>query len=321
MDNITVLVLANPADPQLVKLEALPESTSIAVGLSPEAFERTAPDATVLLNWALQPELLREVFGMCTTLQWVHMRSAGLDTQLFPELVHSPVTVTNTKGIYSESLGEFALAAILYFAKDFRRMIRDQAASRWEPFDVEWAEGATVGIVGYGDIGRAAARKARACGMKVLALKRNVPGAKDEIADRVYAPHQRVEMLGQCDYVVCAAPLTPETHGMIGEAEFAAMKSTCVIINVGRGPVIDEAAMIRALEENRIKGAALDVFTTEPLPAGHPFYRMENVLLSPHCADHTPDWTDNAMRFFLEEFERFRKGEPLQNIVDKRAGY
>lgn len=321
MDNITVLVLANPADPQLVKLEALPETTSIAVGLAPEAFERTAPDATVLLNWALNPKLLRNVFAMCPTLQWVHMRSAGLDTQLFPELVHSPVTVTNTKGVYSASLGEFALAGILYFAKDFRRMIRNQADASWEPFDVEWAEGATVGIVGYGDIGKAAARKVHACGMKVLALKRNVTAANDEIADRVYAPHERLEMLGKCDYVVCAAPLTPETEGMIGEAEFAAMKRTAVIVNVGRGPVIDEAAMIRALELNKIKGAALDVFTTEPLPDGHPFYRMENVLLSPHCADHTPDWTDNAMRFFVEQFERFRKDEPLQNIVNKHAGY
>jgi phosphoglycerate dehydrogenase-like enzyme len=108
---------------------------------------------------------------------------------------------------------------------------------------------------------------------------------------------------------------------MVGEPEFAAMKPEAVVINVGRGPVIDEAAMIRALSEKRIKGAGLDVFETEPLPDGHPFYRLDNVLLSPHSADHTADWLECAMRFFLEQFQRFRKGEPLRNLVDKKLGY
>ena len=108
---------------------------------------------------------------------------------------------------------------------------------------------------------------------------------------------------------------------MIGEAEFAAMKRDAVIINLGRGPVIDEVAMIRALSEKRIKGAALDVFDREPLPDGHPFYQLSNVLLSPHCADHTPDWLDRGMQFFIDQFERYRKGEPLMNVVDKALGY
>ncbi len=118
-----------------------------------------------------------------------------------------------------------------------------------------------------------------------------------------------------------AAPLTAETRGLVGVAELAAMKPTAVVINVGRGPVIDEAALIHALENGRIRGAALDVFDREPLPDGHPFYRLENVLLSPHCADHTPTWTDDAMRFFLAQFERYRKGEPLLSVVEKRLGY
>ena len=128
-------------------------------------------------------------------------------------------------------------------------------------------------------------------------------------------------MLGRCDYVVVAAPLTPETRGMIGAAEFAAMKPTAVVINVGRGPVIDEAALVQALSAGMIKGAALDVFDHEPLPDGHPFYRLENLLLSPHCADHTPDWLERAMRFFVDQFERFHKGEPLRNVVNKELGY
>src|ERR1035438_7284231 len=121
----------------------------------------------------------------------------------------------------------------------------------------------------------------------------------------------RSEMLAQCDYVVVAAPLTPQTRGLIGEREFAAMKPDAVVVNVGRGPVIDEAAMVRALTERRILGAALDVFTTEPLVPGHPFFTLDNVLLSPHSADHTPDWQDRAMLFFLAQFERFAKDEPL----------
>jgi phosphoglycerate dehydrogenase-like enzyme len=120
---------------------------------------------------------------------------------------------------------------------------------------------------------------------------------------------------------VAAAPLTPETRGLLGEAEFRAMKANAVVINLGRGPVIDEAAMVRALTEKRIKGAALDVFDTEPLPQGHPFYSLENVLLSPHCADHTHDWTEQAMRFFLTQFEGFSAGKPLENVVDKKQGY
>jgi len=160
-------------------------------------------------------------------------------------------------------------------------------------------------------------------GMEVLAVKRHGPPSDnaDPLASRIFSPQDRLEMIGRCDYLVVAAPLTAETRGMIGEAEFAAMKPQAVVINLGRGPVVDEAAMISALSGGRIKGAALDVFDNEPLPAGHPFYRLENLLLSPHCADHTPDWLERAMQFFIDQFERFRKGEPLLNVVDKRLGY
>jgi len=260
---------------------------------------------------------------MSPAVRWVHSRSAGLERTLFPELIASDVIMTNGSGVFSPSLGEFALGAILYFAKDFRRMIRNQMAGVWEPFDVLPIAGQTVGIVGYGDIGRAVATRVRAMEMKVLAVKRHVPAKSnsDPLADQIYGPDYLIEMLSRCDYVVVAAPLNAETLGLIGEAEFAAMKPSAVIINVGRGPVIDEHAMIKALSEHKIKGAALDVFDEEPLPKGHPFYRLENVLLSPHCADHTPDWLDNAMRFFIAQFERFRQGEPLLNVVDKKLGY
>ncbi len=319
----TLLVIADPADPHLARLEALPADTDIAVGDSAEAFERTASEADAILNWAFSNKTLRQIFGECRRLKWVHTRPAGIDTLLFPELADSPVVLTNGSGVYSPSLGEFAAAAILYFAKDFRRMIRNQEAGRWEAFDVDEISGKTLGILGYGDIGRAIAQRARALGMEVLAIKRHAlgPGEPDPFAHRVLGPEGKAEMVARSDYIAVAAPLTPETRGAIGEPEFAAMKREAVVINVGRGPVIDESAMIRALTERRIKGAALDVFDREPLPEGHPFYKLDNVLLSPHCADHTPTWVNDAMTFFLAQFERFAKGEPLRNAVDKRLGY
>jgi len=320
----TVLVLsANLADPDLKLLEQLPPETNIAVGNSVEAFARLADEADVILSWSASGKLLRDVFAMCPKVRWVHSRSAGLDTVLFPELAASPVPLTNGRGVFSQSLGEFALAAILYFAKDLRRMIANQQAGRWEQFDVAEISGQTVGIVGYGDIGRAVASRARAMGMRILAVKRHGPSlyTADPLAHQVFSPSDRTLMVAQCDYIVCAAPLTPETRGLVGEAEFAAMKPSAVVVNIGRGPVIDEAAMVRALTEKRIKGAALDVFDTEPLPADHPFYRLDNVLLSPHCADHTADWTEQAMRFFLAQFERYHEGRPLENVVNKQLGY
>jgi phosphoglycerate dehydrogenase-like enzyme len=324
MDIHTVLVLsADLADRDLKFLEQLPPETNIVVGNSVEAFERLAPEADVILSWSISGKLLRDVFKMCPKLRWVHSRSAGLDTVLFPELIESPVPLTNGRGVFSQSLGEFALGAILYFAKDLRRMIVNQEAGRWEPFDIVMISGQTVGIVGYGDIGRAVATRARAMGMRILAVKRHGPPLYnvDPLINQIFLPADRTEMVSQCDYIVCAAPLTPETRGMIGDAEFAAMKPTAVIVNIGRGPVIDEAAMVRALTEKRIKGAALDVFDNEPLAAGHPFYKLDNVLLSPHCADHTPDWTEQAMRFFLAQFERYTEGRPLENVVKKHQGY
>ncbi|HTX38281.1 MAG TPA: D-2-hydroxyacid dehydrogenase [Bryobacteraceae bacterium] len=323
MDNHTVVVLAAPNEPQLGMLEELPPETTIAAGNAAQAFERAAPDADVIFNWSGSGALLREVFGMCPRVQWVHSRAAGLDSQLFPDLVASPAVMTNGSGVFSPPLGEFALAAILYFAKDFRRMIRSQQAGIWDQFDITEIAGQTAGIVGYGDIGRAVAARLKPMGLDVLAMKRHGPPLYhvDPLVSRIFGPEARLEMMARCDYVVVSAPLTPETKGMIGAAEFAAMKPTAVVINVGRGPVIDEAALIDALRAGRIKGAALDVFDTEPLPAGHPFYSLENLLLSPHCSDHTPDWLERAMRFFLDQFERFRKHEPLRSVVNKQLGY
>ena len=312
-----VLVLASGNDPQLAMLIDLPHTVCGEVAACAQAEK----NATVILQWSGTRELLRAWFGMCGKVRWVHSRAAGVDNLLFPELVESQILLTNGRGVFSASLGEFVLAAILYFAKDFRRMVRNQTAAVWEPFDVQVVGGQTVGILGYGDIGRAVASRVCPMGMRVLATKRHVSGSTDPLVERFYKPEERREMIALCDYIVVTAPLTEETRHMISDAEFAVMKSTAVVINVSRGPVIDEAALLRALTTKRIKGAGLDVFELEPLPAGHLLFKLENVLLSPHCADHTADWQDLAIRFFLEQYGRFEKGEPLKNIVNKRLGY
>jgi phosphoglycerate dehydrogenase-like enzyme len=309
MDDITVLVLADPTDPLLAMLAALPDATRIAVGDRVEAFADAAPEADVILNWTGSRELLQQVWRVVPRVRWVHSRAAGLDDLLFPELVVSPATLTNAQGVFSEILAEFVIGAALFFAKEFRRMVRSQQAGVWDQFDTVQVAGQIMGVIGFGDIGRAAARRAEALGMRVMALRRSST-----------IEHRR-ELLARSDYVVLSAPLTPETRGIVGEAELRAMKRTAVLINVGRGPLVDEVALIAALREGRIGGAALDVFDQEPLPAGHPFYALDNVLLSPHAADHTPDWKHRAMQMFLDNFERYRKGEPLQNVVDKRRGY
>jgi len=321
MKNNTVLVLADPNEPQLAMLHELRNSAEIVIGNSRAAFERSAASASVLFNWSGSLELLRDVESMAPRLRWVHSRSVGLERTLFPELVENSVTLTNGRGVFSASLGEFALASILYFSKDFRRLIRNQMAHKWEQFDVEVVSGTTVGIVGYGDIGRAVATRIRPLGMKVLVLKRHALGEADSLITKSYLRDGLLEMLSLSDYIVVSTPLTDETRGMLAQAEFTAMKPTAVVINLGRGPVIKEEALVSALKEGQIRGAALDVFDEEPLPASHPFYAMENVLLSPHCADHTSDWLDQAMRLFIEQYERFRSGKPLLYVVDKRLGY
>jgi phosphoglycerate dehydrogenase-like enzyme len=323
MDQETILVIGRLRTKLLDRLTESTSDAHVVVGGEPEAFAAVADEATVVLSWGATRDQLRQIVHMCPNLRWIHVMSAGLDTVLSAELEESPAVLTNGRGVFSLSLGEWAIGAILYFAKDFRRLIRSQAEGRWDPFDVVEISGQTVGIVGYGDIGRAVAARAGALGMRVLGLNRRgpLPDHPDVLAQEIFAPRDRIRMIEQCDYLVVTAPLTPHTRGLIGEVELAAMKPDSVVINIGRGPVIQEEALLRALSEKRIKGAALDVFDTEPLPDGHPFYSLENVLLSPHSADHTTVWLTNAMEFFLENLQRFRKGESLVNVIEKGRGY
>jgi len=327
MEKITVVVLggsslgANP-EPALKRLSDLGPEVNLKHVDKAEQVGPELAEARVLFQWAGNREELKKVLAGAPKLEWIHGRYAGLDAILCPELIESPVPMTNGRGSFSQSLGEYVMCGALYFAKDLPRMLRSKAARHWDTFDVLELSQQTMGIVGHGDIGRAIARRAKAFGMKVFALRRDVtPRAGDEDVDQVFANADLHQMLPLCDYVVAAAPLTPQTKHMLSTAEFALMKPTAIVMNVGRGPVIDEAAIAIALESKQIRGAALDVFEVEPLPKESPLWDMENVLISYHTADHTKDWLDDAVSLFMEQFARWRKGEPLKNVVDKRAGY
>ena len=313
---LKLIVLTRAGDKYLPMLDVIRDRADISFGATAAELESKAGDADAMLAWVWERGEAEAIFAKAAKLRWMHLRWAGLDNFLFPALVDSAVTLTNSRGVYSQSLGEFVIAGALFFAKDIRRLLGAQTERKWEPFTMQELRGATMGIVGFGDIGRACATRAEALGMRVLAMRRNADASKGE-----FGPDGLIDMIRQCDYVVAAAPLTPQTRGMIGEREIAAMKPTAVLMNVGRGPVIDEAALIPALAAKRIRGAALDVFTQEPLPSDHPYFTFDNVLLSPHCADNTPTWNEEAMQFFLRNFDRFAKGEALLNVVDKHAGY
>jgi phosphoglycerate dehydrogenase-like enzyme len=323
MSTIRVLVLGDVSSPHLEAVKNLGEGVTVDVGMDDEFVREKAPEAEVILSALFSGEPFKLAMQHARAVKWTHTLSAGVEHLLTPEFVASPAPLTNARGVYKKSLAEFALLGVLYFAKEVPTMRRNQMAGKWEKFVSGEAYKGTLGVVGYGEIGQASAKLAHGIGMRVLAVRRRVEkcGTGDGIADAVYPPERMHEMLAQCDYVVVAAPGTPQTRGMMSDAEFAAMKQGSVVINVGRGTVIDEKALIRTLQSGHLRGAALDVFEKEPLPEGHPFYSMENVLVSPHCADQTADWLDQSVAFFLRNFEHYRKGEPLENVVDKEASY
>lgn len=287
-----------------------------------DSLRAAAPHADVLLNAMLEADLLRAIFPLAKRVRWVHSLSTGVENLLSEAIVRSPVPMTNARGVFRRPLAEFVIAACLFFAKDLRRLVRNQEAGLWAQFDIEEIHGRVMGIAGYGEIGRATAEKAHALGMRIVALRRRPHLSKDDrLLEAVFPPERLRDMLAASDYVVLAMPDTPATRGLIAAAELRAMKPNAVLINVGRGTLIDESALTRALTEKWIRGAALDVFQQEPLPSPHPYYDLQNLLLSPHAADHTADWLDLAMQRFVENLNRFLRDEPLEAVVDKHAGY
>ncbi|MFI5182999.1 MAG: D-2-hydroxyacid dehydrogenase [Vicinamibacteria bacterium] len=321
MQDTTVLVVGSAADESLHLLAESGDGVRFVVGSRPEDFGSAVLDAEAVFFSGGHPPALDSILAVSPRVRWVHARWAGLEGLLSGAIAAHPAVLTNARGVYSGALAEFVLGAILYFAKDMARMVRNQRAGRWEPFDVEEIRSKTLGIVGYGHIGASIAERCRGCGLRVLALRRNHAPVADPRVDE-WVPTTRLgDLMARSDYVAVALPATAETFRMVDAAAIEALKPSAVFVNVGRGSTVDEDALVRSLKQGRIRGVALDVFETEPLPAGHPLYHLENVLVSPHCADHTPTWRHDAVRLFLENLARFRRGEALQNVVDKARGY
>ncbi|HXF83564.1 MAG TPA: D-2-hydroxyacid dehydrogenase [bacterium] len=256
-------------------------------------------------------------------VRWIQATSTGIGQLLLRSgLIRTPITFTTARGIHARPLADFVAMAILWFAKDGFRMVREQAARRWGRYCGRDVAGATVGLIGYGSIGREVARICRALGMTVLATSRSAAIGHDPAgAHRIVPLADLPELLGQADYLVLAVPHTPQTERLLGRAQFEALKSGAVLINVARGAVVDETALIEALQSGRLAGAALDVLASEPPAPDHPLWTMPNVLLSPHSASTVASENARLTDLFCENLRRYLGGEPLLNVFDRQRLY
>jgi phosphoglycerate dehydrogenase-like enzyme len=272
-------------------------------------------------------------------LKWIQLSSAGVDHLLGYPVMKSPVIITTTSGIHAVPIAEYVFALMLALVKKLPLVLDYQKRREWprernHVLVSEELRDKVIGIIGYGSIGREVARLAKAFGMKVFATKRHVevntdkgyrlPGVGDPegaLVERLYPNSKLREMLPLCDFVVVAVPLTPETYHMIGPEELAAMKPSAYLINIARGAVVDESALVEALREKKLAGAALDVFEQEPLPPESPLWELPNVIITPHVSAITPKYDDRATALFAENLRRYLAGEELLNVVDKSLGY
>ena len=273
--------------------------------------------AEVIYGWIHQ--FPRNVLGRTSRLKWIQVMSAGVD-RLSEEILKSPIRIVTTSGLHGTPMGEVVLEMMLMFAKDAPTCLQMKQAKEWRRYRPKLLKGQTVGILGLGSIGKEIARLCGALGMKVTGLRRSDGPPVTEV-DRVYPREQLHQFLADSDFVVLALPLTKETQGLIGERELRGMKPSAYLINVARGAVVDEGALIRALEEKWIAGAGLDVFIQEPLPPDSRFYDLPNVIFSPHISGEMPDYESRATEIFCENLKRYIAGEPFLHEVDRAKGY
>jgi phosphoglycerate dehydrogenase-like enzyme len=277
------------------------------------------PETDVILHWSDRTELLRAAWPAASRLRWIHAAGVGVDWALFPELIDSDVVVTNCRGVFDETMPEYALALLLALAKDLRATIDDQRARRWRHRPLTALRGRRATVVGLGSIGRATARLLRIVGMEVIVVGRTA--REDPELGRIRASTELAEVAVETDALVLVTPLTDETRGLVDQSVLAALPPGSLLVNIGRGAVVDEAALIESLQSGRLGGAALDVFATEPLPPDHPLWATSNVIVSPHIGGDAPGWLEWFSRSFLDELDRFIAGRPFKNVVDKRLGY
>ncbi|MHB8907669.1 MAG: D-2-hydroxyacid dehydrogenase [Syntrophales bacterium] len=276
-------------------------------------------EAEVLYGWIHHfPKQLRE---RTPRLKWIQTMSAGVD--LLPEEIRKgPVRIVNASGLHGTAMGEMVLEMMLMFAKDAPACFQMKQARQWKRFRPKLLKGQTVGILGLGAVGREIARLCKAFGMEVIGVRRSGRSERPfPDVDRVYPPARLTEVLAESDFVVLALPLTRETRSLIGEKELRAMKPTAFLINLARGAVVDEGALVSALEEKWIAGAGLDVFIKEPLPPESRFYELPNVIFSPHISGDIPDYELHATEVFCENLRRYLAGEPFLHEVDPGKEY
>jgi len=313
----TVAVLYREAlPPGLAEIEKLAEVRLTKADGLPEALD----GADVLYQWHSFSPALKENWAAASSVRWVHVSAAGVSQLMFDELVASEVSYTNSRGVLSRAIAEFALGFVLDLAKDAHGSFRLQQEQRWQHRTTRKVQGRSALIVGTGSIGRETARLFRAVGMDVDGAGRSARHGDSDF-DRIYSSQELSRVVQDYDYVVLAAPLTNDTRGLVGAEVLAAMKPSACLVNVGRGELVDTGALVEALASRSIAGAALDVVHPEPLPAGHPLWSMENVIITPHMSGDAEDYLEDLGRLFVDNLKRYCNGEPLENIVDKALGY
>lgn len=283
--------------------------------------------AIVDADVAFSSRITREHLAAAPRLRWVHSPAAGVGAMLFPEMVGSPVMMSNSRGNSSTTIAEHVMAVTLVLLRDLRLAWRRQSERTWaqNEFDagasIRTLRGLRVLIVGLGSIGLETARLAAAFGARVVGIRRRPGGPIPDGVDAVVPPDRLLDELPLADVVVLSAPQTAATLHLIADRELSAMKADAVLVNVGRGKLIDETALVRALETGRLRGAALDVFEHEPLDPGSPLWDRPDVLITPHVSGfHAGHWP-RATQLFADNLRRFVAGQPLVNLVDKQAGY
>ncbi|MCX6050452.1 MAG: D-2-hydroxyacid dehydrogenase [Chloroflexi bacterium] len=304
---------------ELAQIQALAPDHHLLVTTDQQTIEQALDEIEIAFKEFPQPLITK-----APKLRWLQLWSAGADWLLrYPEITKLDLTVTNSSGVHAIPISEHILAYLFAFARDLPNAIRSQTEHKWRRSD--WKQifelaGKTMVLIGVGAIGERTASMANALGMRVLGVRRD-PSASVPGVEAMCSTDQLLEVLPQADFVVLTVPVTPETKSMMGETELRTMKTSAYIVNIGRGGTIDEAALIRALQEKWIAGAGLDVFANEPLPADSPLWAMENVIVTSHYAGNTPKYDERAMAIFLDNLQHYMAGEPLRNVVDKRLGY
>ncbi len=276
--------------------------------------------ADALLLWDFFSSAVKDVWPHAGRLRWIHVAAAGVDKLLFDDLAESDVVVTNARGVFDRPIAEFILAAILAVAKDVHTSHDLQQERSWQHRETALVRGQHVLVIGTGSIGREAARLLAAVGMTVRGAGRTAR-SDDRDFEALVASGDLAEHVGWADHVVVSAPLTDQTRGLVDEAVLAAMKPSAHLVNIGRGAIIDEPALVRALQAGQLAAASLDVFVTEPLPDESPLWSMPNVAVTPHMSGDAGGWREMLADQFVANALRWCDGEALFNVVDKRLGF